>query len=135
MQRQRRSDPTTRAKDRARKLARYALAHGKISRKPCEACGEQHAEMHHPNYTAPLDVVWLCTVCHTKVHVQYESKRAGEAFAGRAPAYRHPHGGVSAMPGKIGDALPRMPAPAAQPTAKPMSKVDRLRQMRERASA
>jgi hypothetical protein len=51
--------------------ARNAIAHGlragTIERRPCEVCCSE-AEAHHPDYTRPLDVVWLCKTHHARAH-------------------------------------------------------------------
>ena len=44
-----------------------AVRDGKIIPQPCFVCGNK-AEAHHPNYDAPLDVVWLCTTHHKQAH-------------------------------------------------------------------
>lgn len=44
------------------------LRRGKITRKPCEACGSEKSQMHHHDYTKPLDVTWLCRKCHITEH-------------------------------------------------------------------
>jgi len=40
----------------------------KISRKNCLFCGAKKTEGHHPDYNKPLRVVWLCKICHEKLH-------------------------------------------------------------------
>jgi hypothetical protein len=44
-----------------------ALKYKTITRQPCWVCGEK-AEAHHPDYSRPLDVVWLCKKHHKEVH-------------------------------------------------------------------
>lgn len=44
-----------------------ALKSGKIFKQPCFVCGET-AEAHHPDYSRPLDVVWLCPPHHRQAH-------------------------------------------------------------------
>lgn len=53
---------------RARSLASAAVKAGRLIRKPCERCGEQKSQKHHPDYSKPLDVVWLCRPCHEIEH-------------------------------------------------------------------
>jgi hypothetical protein len=53
-------------------------AHGKVARavragaievQPCAICGTfKRVEKHHPDYSKPLDVVFLCSVHHHAVH-------------------------------------------------------------------
>lgn len=57
-------------KVRAREAVKYAVRVGKLIRPGhCERCKKPckpHA--HHPDYTKPLDVEWLCRDCHGKEH-------------------------------------------------------------------
>jgi len=47
----------------------YAIRSGRMERKPCEVCGtDQRVHAHHHDYSKPLDVRWLCFVCHKKAH-------------------------------------------------------------------
>jgi hypothetical protein len=50
---------------RARNAARV------LSRQPCSICGAERAEAHHPDYSKPLDVVWLCKPHHAEVHRRF----------------------------------------------------------------
>jgi hypothetical protein len=48
----------------------HAVEDGKLI-KPlmCQRCGaETKLEGHHKDYSKPLDVEWLCEICHTKEH-------------------------------------------------------------------
>jgi len=45
-----------------------AIRNGRITKQPCEKCGEELAEAHHDDYSNPLDVNWLCTKCHNREH-------------------------------------------------------------------
>jgi hypothetical protein len=55
----------------ARAKVRQALKTKKIT-KPTncqhEGCNNQRIEAHHPDYSKPLDVVWLCRTHHANVH-------------------------------------------------------------------
>lgn len=55
-------------KVKAHKEIYRALRAGEIVEKSCEKCGAQKAEAHHPDYTKPLDVEWLCRRHHAAVH-------------------------------------------------------------------
>ena len=55
---------------RAKAIVGYAVRRGILERKPCERCGNQKAEAHHPDYSKPLDVIWLCHKCHCKEHAR-----------------------------------------------------------------
>lgn len=52
----------------ARAMANVAVRRGAIKRQPCESCGAELAEKHHPDYTKPYDVIWLCRPCHMQKH-------------------------------------------------------------------
>jgi hypothetical protein len=55
-----------------RDFARHALGNavrdGRIERWPCEVCGSVSTEGHHPDYSRPLVVVWLCNRHHREAH-------------------------------------------------------------------
>lgn len=48
-------------------LVAKAVKSGALTRQPCWVCGEK-AEAHHPDYSQPLDVVWLCVMHHRQAH-------------------------------------------------------------------
>lgn len=50
-----------------------ALRHGVIEQQPCEQCGANKSEAHHPDYERPYDVVWLCRKCHKAAHKTTEA--------------------------------------------------------------
>ena len=41
---------------------------GRLRRKPCIRCGNEKSEAHHEDYDKPLDILWLCRVCHKQRH-------------------------------------------------------------------
>lgn len=47
-----------------------ALRDGKLERQPCLICGA-HAEAHHPDYSSPLAVSWLCSKHHAQTHREH----------------------------------------------------------------
>jgi len=51
-----------------------AVRDGRVKKLPCFVCGEK-AEAHHPDYSAPLDVVWLCPPHHKQTHAMHQSER------------------------------------------------------------
>jgi hypothetical protein len=57
-----------RRRDSARSYAGVYKRRGKLTPQPCVCCGEPEAEMHHPDYELPLEVVWLCSKHHDDWH-------------------------------------------------------------------
>lgn len=57
-----------RRKDNSRSYAHTYLRRGKIVRQPCEVCGLLNSQMHHDDYSKPLEVRWFCRECHLKFH-------------------------------------------------------------------
>ena len=54
-----------------------ALRSGRLQKQPCVECGDVNSEAHHPDYSKPFDVVWLCKRHHNQLHVNMRnSKRA-----------------------------------------------------------
>jgi len=51
-------------KIKARRIAYKAFKEGKVEKTPCQKCGKEKVEMHHPDYAEPLQIVWLCKRCH-----------------------------------------------------------------------
>jgi hypothetical protein len=47
-----------------------ALRRGRLVAQPCFICGCR-AEAHHPDYTAPLAVSWLCDAHHKQLHREH----------------------------------------------------------------
>lgn len=45
-----------------------AIRDGRLTRQPCEVCGELKAQAHHDDYSKPLDVRWLCSTHHAEWH-------------------------------------------------------------------
>lgn len=55
-----------------RRMAHYAVSNairdGRLFKMPCMICGAEKVEGHHPDYSRPLDVVWLCNPHHREAH-------------------------------------------------------------------
>ena len=62
-------------KNNVRGIARYYWLRGTLRQKPCRHCGESRTERHHPDYSRPLYVLWLCRPCHLKLHA--DKRRRG----------------------------------------------------------
>jgi hypothetical protein len=58
------------AKRKARRLLRSAIDQGQIKRpSKCSRCGRRGpVHGHHADYSKPLSVEWLCTLCHGEIH-------------------------------------------------------------------
>ena len=65
--------PEQRFKANSRAYANVYKNRGKLEQQPCDNCGHENAEMHHDDYTKPLDVEWLCRGCHLELHNSLES--------------------------------------------------------------
>lgn len=52
-------------------LVGNSIRDGKLKRLPCFICGEEKTEAHHPDYSMPLDVVWMCKKHHSETHGLY----------------------------------------------------------------
>ena len=60
-----------------------AVRDGKITKRSCAVCGQtKNVDAHHDDYTAPLDVTWLCRKCHGSVHGAINEMKRDIARAG-----------------------------------------------------
>jgi len=62
-------------KKRAHACVRRALRSGKLVRPTkCQKCGSEKGGMqaHHEDYSTPLSVKWLCSMCHINLHLAYK---------------------------------------------------------------
>lgn len=48
-----------------------ALADGRLTRGPCEVCGDPKSNGHHDDYAKPLVVRWLCSRHHRLWHAEH----------------------------------------------------------------
>lgn len=60
--------PEQKLKANCRAYAKVYLRRGKLIRQPCKLCSEPNTEMHHEDYSKPLEVTWLCKLCHVRYH-------------------------------------------------------------------
>ena len=55
-------------RQKAHNMVSNAVKTGKLVRQPCCRCGNPKTVAHHEDYDKPLDLMWLCQVCHTQRH-------------------------------------------------------------------
>ena len=53
---------------KARIIVGNAVKYGRLFKVPCRDCGSFDVEGHHPDYTKPLFVIWLCNYHHRQEH-------------------------------------------------------------------
>lgn len=51
-------------RQRVRNFLSWAIASGRVTPEPCWHCGDHKSEGHHPDYSKPKEVQWLCKICH-----------------------------------------------------------------------
>lgn len=68
--------PDQRRKDICRSYAGVYKRRGLLEPEACKVCGSP-AQMHHPDYSKPLEVVWLCVKHHRELHQAQRGKRHG----------------------------------------------------------
>ncbi len=59
-----------RAKQQAKASVAYAKKKGRLIPKPCAVCGSTRVDGHHPDYSKPLEVEWLCRKHHYELHAE-----------------------------------------------------------------
>ncbi len=57
-----------RRRSNARSYTHSLVRRGILVKQPCEQCGKADVESHHPDYSRPREVVWLCRPCHLELH-------------------------------------------------------------------
>ncbi len=60
--------PHEKEKRKSRIAAQQAFKSGKITKTLCQRCGGESCEMHHNDYSKPLEVIWVCKPCHAAIH-------------------------------------------------------------------
>jgi len=66
--------PEQRLKMNCRSYAHVYLKRGKLKKLPCQECGNEKSQMHHPDYSKPLEIIWLCRSCHLELHKEQDGK-------------------------------------------------------------
>lgn len=60
-----------------RRQAHFAVSNAirdkRLAPQPCFVCGEK-ADAHHPDYSAPLAVSWLCRPHHAQLHAEHRDR-------------------------------------------------------------
>lgn len=51
-----------------RSYSKVYLKRGKIFKSNCIICNSIDSQMHHEDYTKPLEVIWMCRKCHLNYH-------------------------------------------------------------------
>jgi Bacillus phage endonuclease len=64
----RKTDPVFKMKVVARAKLRHSVLKGRTKKTACIKCGNPNSEGHHDDYSKPLDVQWLCHLCHCELH-------------------------------------------------------------------
>jgi hypothetical protein len=67
--------PEARLKANCRSYARAYVKRGLLKKAPCP-CGSRRVQMHHDDYTKPLQVRWRCRPCHLALHAPTTLRRA-----------------------------------------------------------
>ena len=74
-ERRQREPDRMREQERVRAAVRYAVRTGRLVRpERCPDCGRTcKVQAHHADYSAPLEVEWLCPSCHKREHLDAEA--------------------------------------------------------------
>ena len=64
--------PEAKKRDIARSYAGTYKRRGRLVPQPCISCSATQSQMHHPDYSQPLAVQWLCRPCHLQLHKAQE---------------------------------------------------------------
>lgn len=55
-------------KRKARVKAQTAVKNGTLIKEKCFYCKSKYTQMHHPDYSKPLEVIWVCRNHHLDIH-------------------------------------------------------------------
>ena len=65
-----------RKKANTRAYTKEYVKRGIIKKQLCSICGESNVEMHHDDYSNPLEVKWFCRKHHMEYHKQFMPKKS-----------------------------------------------------------
>ena len=65
---------SNREKLQAHAAVRQALRDGTLKRGRCAVCKSFRVEGHHPDYSKPLYVIWLCRLHHRQRHAEIRAE-------------------------------------------------------------
>lgn len=57
-----------RRKDICRSYTHVLVKRGRLVKQPCWICGVKEVEAHHPDYSLPAFVIWVCREHHRTIH-------------------------------------------------------------------
>lgn len=80
-----------RFRSNARSYLHVYIRRGKIKKLDCQVCGSPFVEGHHKDYSKPLNVTWLCKMCHRLYHSAQRSRlgpRSSPREAGQSACSR-----------------------------------------------
>jgi hypothetical protein len=92
---------------RAQGLASKHKQRGHLLPQPCQVCGNGNPQMHHADYTRPLEVTWLCSACHADWHVFWR-ELSGKAFTAWFASAKAAISGRPIDPGELAEAQLRV---------------------------
>lgn len=52
----------------AKEVIHSLIRTGKIVKEPCSICGNLEVHAHHPDYSKPKSIIWLCPIHHKEEH-------------------------------------------------------------------
>ena len=66
---------------RAHAASFRAIRDGILKREPCLFCGRADVHAHHRDYSKPLQVIWLCPKCHSRLHAYFPETEGSNKFS------------------------------------------------------
>jgi len=99
----------------ARNQVTIALKTGRLVKGPCVVCGTtKQIQAHHPDYTKPLDVMWLCRLHHKEEHTKTAPSNAVLVSNKSRESKNPPHLLVTSLNPGRGTCLFPIPAPDSE---------------------